>query len=52
MSTERPLRFMSLFSGFGGIDLGFERAGMQCTVQVEINEYATRAQRTGRETLV
>lgn len=36
------LTFGSLFSGIGGFDLGFERAGMQCKWQVEIDDYATR----------
>lgn len=36
------LTFISLFAGIGGIDLGLERAGMQCAAQVEIDEYATR----------
>src|SRR5947207_4882441 len=34
------LTFGSLFSGLGGIDLGLERAGMQCRWQVENDEYA------------
>lgn len=34
------LRFISLFAGIGGIDLGLERSGMQCVAQVEINEHA------------
>jgi len=36
------LTFGSLFAGIGGFDLGFERAGVTCKWQVEIDEYATR----------
>jgi DNA (cytosine-5)-methyltransferase 1 len=31
------MRFLSLFSGCGGFDLGLEQAGMSCVAQVEID---------------
>ena len=36
------LRYLSLFSGVGGFDLGFDRAGMVCVGQVEIDDYCRR----------
>lgn len=36
------MTFGSLFAGIGGIDLGFERAGLTCKWQVEIDEYCRR----------
>lgn len=42
MSKVPGLTFGSLFAGIGGIDLGFERAGMACKWQVEIDPYAQR----------
>ena len=39
---EAEITFGSLFAGIGGFDLGFERAGMICKWQVEIDDYATR----------
>lgn len=38
----REITFGSLFAGIGGFDLGFERAGMVCKWQVEIDDYATK----------
>lgn len=38
-STQMVMRFISLFSGAGGFDLGFERAGMQCVAQVEWDKH-------------
>jgi len=40
--NSKPLTFGSLFAGIGGFDLGFERAGMVCRWQVEIDDYANR----------
>jgi DNA (cytosine-5)-methyltransferase 1 len=36
------MTFGSLFAGIGGFDLGFERAGMRCVWQVEIDPYCRR----------
>lgn len=36
------MTFGSLFAGIGGIDLGLERAGMECRWQVENNEFCLK----------
>lgn len=36
------MTFGSLFAGIGGFDLGFERAGLRCVWQVEIDSYCQR----------
>lgn len=36
------MKFISLFAGIGGFDLGLERAGMECVAQVEINDWCQR----------
>lgn len=42
MTTSEQLTFGSLFAGIGGIDLGFERAGMRCLWQCEFDAYCRR----------
>jgi hypothetical protein len=39
---EGEMTFGSLFAGIGGMDLGLERAGMECRWQVEIDDFARK----------
>jgi DNA (cytosine-5)-methyltransferase 1 len=38
MKNQEPFTYGSFFTGIGGMDLGFDRAGMQCKYQVEIDQ--------------
>lgn len=40
MRPMESIKFISLFAGIGGFDLAFERAGMECVAQVEIDKNA------------
>jgi DNA (cytosine-5)-methyltransferase 1 len=40
--VTRRLTYGSVFSGIGGIDLGFDRAGLVCAWQVELSEFCRR----------
>jgi len=39
------MKYVSLFTGVGGFDLGLDRAGMECVLQVEQDKYALRVLR-------
>jgi DNA (cytosine-5)-methyltransferase 1 len=37
---EQNMKYISLFSGIGGFDLGLDESGMECILQVEQDKYA------------
>lgn len=41
LPARTPINYVSLFSGIGGFDIGFDRAGMRCKMQVEFNKHAS-----------
>lgn len=42
LHAKPRLKFLSLFAGIGGFDLGLERAGMECIGQVEIDPFCRK----------
>jgi DNA (cytosine-5)-methyltransferase 1 len=45
-TVAQPIRFLSLFSGVGGLDVGLERAGWRCVGMCENDPKASRVLRT------
>jgi DNA (cytosine-5)-methyltransferase 1 len=49
MNTSRPLRAISLFTGVGGLDFGFEAAGFETAVALEWDRVACETLRLNRD---
>lgn len=47
--TDRMRKIVSLFTGAGGLDLGFEAAGFETSVAVEMDKWACRTLRKNRD---
>jgi DNA (cytosine-5)-methyltransferase 1 len=48
MATPRSLQTISVFTGIGGLDYGFEAAGFETSVALELDRACCRAIRTNR----